>query len=57
MIRHLICGKKVKLAFELESDLQDTVGYGRKWILHFNGGKTHFALFVQSNIAGAIMLK
>ena len=30
----------LELASELESDLQDTVDWGRKWLLDFNAGKT-----------------
>ena len=40
VIRHLICGNKLELACELESDLQDTVGWGRKWLVDFNAGKS-----------------
>ena len=31
-------------ASELESDLQDTVDWGRKWLVDFNAGKTQFRL-------------
>ena len=30
--------QQLELAFELESDLQDTVDWGKKWFLHFNAG-------------------
>ena len=30
----------LELAFELKSDLQDIVAWGRKWIVDFNAGKT-----------------
>ena len=47
--------QQLKLAFELESDLQDTVDQGRKWLFYFNAGKTQLVMFDQSNITGAIM--
>ena len=42
------------MASELESDLQDTVDWGRKWIVDFNAGKTQLVLFGQSKNTGAI---
>ena len=32
--------QQLELASELESDLQDTVDWGRKWLVDFNTGKT-----------------
>ena len=32
--------QELELASELESDLQDTVDWGRKWLIDFNAGKT-----------------
>ena len=46
-----------ELASELKSDLQDTVDWGRKWILDFNAGKTQLILFDQSNNTGIIDVK
>ena len=37
------------MPLELESDLQDTVDWGRKCFVHFNAGKTQLVLFDQSN--------
>ena len=37
VIRHLIC--------QLESDLRDTVDWGKKWLVDFNAGKTQLVLF------------
>ena len=34
---------------ELESDLQDNVYWGRKWLVDFNAGKTQLVLFDGSN--------
>ena len=42
------------MASELEFDLRDTVDWGRKWVVDFNGGKTQLVSFDQSNSAGAI---
>ena len=49
--------QQLQLASELESDLQDTVEWGRKWLVDFNAGKTQLVLFEQSNNAGAIDVK
>ena len=32
--------QQLKLASELESDLRDTVDWGRKWLIDLNAGKT-----------------
>ena len=45
--------QQLELASELESDLQDTVDWGRKW-LDFNAGKTQLVLFDRANNTGAI---
>ena len=45
------------MASELESDLQDTVDLGRKWLVDFNAGKTQVVSFDQSNNSGAIDMK
>ena len=37
--------QQLELAFELESDLPDTVDWGRKWLVDFNAGKTQLVLF------------
>ena len=37
--------KQLALASELESDLQDNVDWGRKWLVDFNTGKTQLVLF------------
>ena len=53
MIRHLICGNNLKLACELESDLRDTVDWGKKWLDDFNVVKTQLVSFDWSNNTGA----
>ena len=45
------------MASELESELQDTVDWGRKWLVDFNAGKTQLVLFDQSKNTGAIDVK
>ena len=37
--------QQLELASELESDLQDTVDWGNKWLVDFNAGKTQLVLF------------
>ena len=50
--------QQLELASELESDLQDTVDWGRKWLVDFNAGKTQLICFGQSkNNIVAIDLK
>ena len=40
--------QQLELAAELESDLRDTVDWGRKWLLDYNAGKTQPVLFGRS---------
>ena len=49
--------QQLELASELESDLQDTVDWVRKWLLDSNAGKTQLVLFGWSNKTGAIDMK
>ena len=37
--------QQLELASELESDLRDTVDWGRKWLVDFNAGKTQLVSF------------
>ena len=46
--------QQLELASELESDLQDTVDWGRKWLVDFNAGKTQLVSFDRSKNTGAI---
>ena len=55
VIRHLICGNN--LASEIVSDLQDTVDWGKKWLVDFNAGKIQLVSFDQSNNTGSIDVK
>ena len=49
--------QQLELASELESDLRDTVDWGRKWLVDFNDGETQLVSFDRSNKAGAIDVK
>ena len=49
--------QQLELASELESDLRDTVDWGRKWLVDFNAGKTQLVLFDQSKNTGDIDVK
>ena len=46
-----------ELVSELESDLQDTVDWGKNWLVDFNTGKTQMVSFDQSNNTGFIDVK
>ena len=41
--------QQLELASELESDLRDTVDWGKKWLVDFNAGKTQLVSFDRSN--------
>ena len=45
------------MASELESDLRDTVDWGKKWLVDFNARKTQLVSFDQSNNNGSIDVK
>ena len=45
------------MASELESDLQDTMDWGKKWLADFNAEKTQMILFDQSNNTGFTEVK
>ena len=45
------------MTFELESDLQDIVDCGRKWLVDFNAGKPQLVSFDWSNNTGDIVVK
>ena len=49
--------QQLELASELESDLRDTVIWGRKWLVDFNVGKTQLVLFDRSKNIGVIDVK
>ena len=41
--------QQLEFASELESDLRDTVDWGKKWLVDFNAGKTQLVSFDRSN--------
>ena len=49
--------EQLELASEFESDLQDTVEWGRKWLVDFNDGKTQLVWFDLSKNTGVIDVK
>ena len=49
--------QQLELASELESDLRDTVDWGRKWLVDFSAGKTQLVPFDSPNNTGAINVK
>ena len=49
--------QQLELASELESDLQNTVDWPRKWLVDFNAVKIQKVLFDRSNNTGAINVK
>ena len=57
IIGHLFTNEIIELASQLQSDLQDIVDSGSKWLADFNAGKTELVLFDQSNSTSAIDVK
>ena len=49
--------EQLELASELESDLRETVDWGKEWLVDFNAGKTQLVSFDGSNNTGAIDVK
>ena len=49
--------QQLELASEPESDLWDTVDWGKHWLVDFNAGKTQLVLFGQPNNTGCIDVK
>ena len=49
--------QQLKLTDELESDLQQPVDWGRKWLVDFNAEKTQLVLFDWSKNTGGIYMK
>ena len=45
------------MASEIESDLQDTVDWGKKWLVNFNAVEAQLVSFDQSNNNGFIDVK
>ena len=49
--------QQLEFASEIESDLRDTVDWGRKWLVDFNAAKSQLVSFDQSKNTGAIDVK
>ena len=49
--------QRLQFSAELESDLRDTVDWGKKWLVYFNARKTQLVLFDRSNNNGSIDVK
>ena len=49
--------QQLELTSELESDLRDTVDWGKKWLVDFSAGKTQLVLLEWSNNNGSIDVK
>ena len=49
--------QQLEVASELESDLRDTVNWGKKLLVDFNAGKTQLVMFDWSNNTGFIDVK
>ena len=49
--------QQFELASELESDLRNTVNWGKKWLVDFNAGKTQLVSFDRSDNNGSIDVK
>ena len=49
--------QQLELASELESDLRDTVDWGKNWLVDFNAGKTQLVWLDRSNNNGSIDVK
>ena len=47
----------IELASELESDLLDTVDWGKKWVVDFNAGETQLVSFDRSKNNSSIDVK
>ena len=45
------------MASELESDLQDTVDWGKRWLVDFNAGKIPLVSFDRSNNNVSVAVK
>ena len=48
--------QQLKMASGLESDLWDTMDWGRKWLVDFNAGKTQLDSFNWSNLITLVLL-
>ena len=56
VIRHLICGNNLNWLLNLNL-IYETLGWGKKWLVDFNAGKTQLISFDRSNNTGAVEVK
>ena len=56
VIGHLICGNNLNWLLNLNL-IYETVDWGKKWLVHFNAGKTQLVSFDRSNNNGSIDVK
>ena len=56
VIRHLICGSNYNWLLNMNL-VYKTLGWGRKWLVDFNAGKTQLVLFDWSNSTGTTDVK
>ena len=49
--------QQLKLVSELESDIRDTVEWGKKWLVDFNAAKTQLVSFDRSNNNSSVDVK
>ena len=49
--------QQLELASEVESDLRDTVDWGKKWLIDFNSGKPQLVSFDRSDNNGSTDVK
>ena len=49
--------EQLELASELQSDLRDTVDWGKNWLVDFNTGETQLVSFDRYNKTGSIDVK
>ena len=49
--------QQLELPSELESDLEDTMGWGKKWFVDFNPEQTELVSFDHSNNTGVLDVK
>ena len=56
VIKHLVCGNNLDWLLKLNL-INETLDWGRKWLVDFSAGKTQLVLFDRSKNTGAIVVK
>ena len=57
LMKFSVLWQQLELTSELESDLQDTVDWGKKWLVDSNTRKTQLVSFDWSNDNGSMDVK